>query len=119
MLYRSEVWGGCTKDGETSNKEKYFENHKTSLLELKFLKRILQVRRNTATVAVRGELARHPMAIYTIASSVKYYHRILNSEPTKLVVDSLTESINLHIQGQKTWFSKLENKLCRNWTYSN
>ncbi len=41
------------------------------------------------------------MAIYTIASSVEYYHRILNSEPTKLVVDSLTESINLHIQGQK------------------
>ncbi len=94
MLYRSEVWGGCTKDGETSNKEKYFENHKTSLLELKFLKRILQVRRNTATVAVRGELARHPMGIYTITSSMKYYHHILNFEPTKLVVDSLTESID-------------------------
>ncbi len=72
MIYGSEVWSSCIKGAETSNMEKHFENHKTSLLELKFLKRIIQVRRNTATVGVRAELARNPMAIYTTASSVKY-----------------------------------------------
>ena len=51
MLYGAEVWGSShIKCSEKSNDiEKYLDSHKTSL-ELKFLKRILQVRRDNQTL---------------------------------------------------------------------
>ena len=43
-----------------------------------------------------GGLARTSVVIYATASSAKYYHSILNSEPSKLLAESLTENIELH-----------------------
>lgn len=113
LLYGAEVWGidmaKQKKRGETNNE--YFEQHldgnNISLLELKFYKRLLHVRRNTPTIAVRGELGRHPLTIKAIAKSIKYFNQIKSKPENKLVVKALQESISMSNQGQATWYSKL------------
>ena len=68
LLYGSEVWGlQFAKLGKKHNSdfymEKQLENNDLSHLEIKFYKRLLQVKRNTVTLAVRSELGRHPITI--------------------------------------------------------
>ena len=66
------------------------------------------MRRNTPNTAVREELVRYPMVIYSIASSVRYYHRVINKDSSNLEKKSLIENINLHNQEQKNWYTKLD-----------
>ena len=89
LLYGSEVWGiNLVKKKSLKNITqviKDIENNRINQLELKFYKRILQVKRNTATIGVRGELGRHPIGLYALANSLKYMHTIQQKPNTKLV----------------------------------
>lgn len=81
LLYGSEVWGlQFAKLGKKHNSdfymEKQLENNDLSHLEIKFYKRLLQVKRNTVTLAVRSELGRHPITIKAISRSIKYFSQI-------------------------------------------
>lgn len=110
MLYGAEVWGSMwvrtpCKDPDI---ERMYDKQKCSLLELRFLKQLLQVKRNTATPAVRGELGRFPLAMFALLASIKYYYRILNKESNTLVKAALKESKQLHAQGVTSWYTKIK-----------
>jgi hypothetical protein len=91
--------------------EMYDNGNKVSTLELKFYKRLLQVRRNTPTLAVRGELGRYPITISAITSAIRYYYSIRTKPANKLVHDALEENIKLHKMGMSSWYGKLANLL--------
>jgi predicted transposase YbfD/YdcC len=69
---------------------------------------LLHVRRNTPTLAVRGELGRYPITLKAIARSLKFFHQTINKSEDKLAKQALTESIRLNEEGANTWFTKLD-----------
>ena len=76
-------------------------------LEIKFYKKLLRVKRNTSTLAVRGELGRYPISIKAISRAIKFYDKITQKSDDTLVKNALHESIKLHEEGTKTWYTKL------------
>jgi hypothetical protein len=65
LLYASEVWG-------------IYNYHEIDRLHLKFLKRILGVRKQTVNMAVYGELGRLPLHIIAKLRSLKYWLKLLS-----------------------------------------
>ena len=112
LLYGSEVWGidlGKTKKGETTNNvfEKNLDNNPLAQLELKFYKRMLQVKRNTATLAIRGELGTYPITIEAICRSFKFLNSIHLKDNAKLITVALQENINQAKHDKQTWYHKI------------
>ena len=109
LLYGAEVWGPMTasKLSKEFDLETRYDNQKCSILELKFMKILLHVKRNTANLAVRGELGRHPLTMYAIMAGIKYYYKILGKNEHSLVKEAMKENIKIHHQGINTWYSKL------------
>ncbi len=112
IMYGSEVWGVTivkTKNAENIRQIIIdLENNYTgNTLELKFYKRLLRVKRNAATVGVRGELGRHPIGLYALANSLKYLQTVMNKENEKLVKQALVESQNLG-ETQSSWYKHVK-----------
>ena len=105
LLYGSEAWGLELAKFNRKNKNDnfYFESHLDdsllTSLEIKFYKRLLKVRRNTSTMAVRGELGRYPISIKAVNRAVKFYNQTLFKPEKTLVKQALNESIELHNKG--------------------
>ena len=111
LLYGSETWGlQFAKFGNNNKNDMYFKKHldnnDLTQLEIKFYKRLLQVKRNTATLAVRSELGRHPITLKAINRSIKYFSQIQQKPGHKLVKQALDESIKLDSMGNKTWYTQ-------------
>ena len=88
-----------------------YDKYKPSTVGLKFYKRILQVKRNTSTIAVRGDLGRVPIIQSALTASLKYYFT-LNTKPVNSIVkEALEESKQLNQKGQKTWYSHIQSIL--------
>jgi hypothetical protein len=67
------------------------------------------VKRHTATLAVRGELGRHPITLKAIGRSIKYFHQISQKPEDKLIRQAMSESIKLDNSGKKSWFTQFRN----------
>ena len=111
--YGSEIWGielaKLKKEGDNNNYfSKHLDGNPIAQLELKFFKRLLHVRRNTPTTAVRGELGRHPLTIKATTRSLKYLNQIKSRPQNKLIMQAYHESVKMTNEGQKTWYSKLK-----------
>ena len=110
MLYASEVWAPYllhTKD--PSNLKAWFnklEKLKPSQIELKFYKRLLQVKRNTTTLGVRGELGRHPLLLEAINNSIRYVETIQTKPKSALVREAFKETSKTN--PTSAWLSKLK-----------
>lgn len=110
ILYASEVWGTDVVTPNFKTLESFHKNldkNKISQLELKFYRRLLQVRRNTPVLGIRGELGRHPLTISAIANSIKYLHTIENKNNGQLVKEALAESRNMANTRKSSWIHKL------------
>jgi len=107
LLYGSEVWGieGIKNSCDVTRFMRNLEDSPICKLETKFCKHILQVKRNTSTVAIRGELGRHPLLLKAISRSIKYFNQIKSRPENQLVKQALNESLNL----KSSWYSKLAN----------
>lgn len=111
LIYGAETWGfEFAKIGKNNNTDNYFEKHLDNnvltQLEIKFYKRLLRVKRHTATLAVRSELGRHPVTLKAIGRSIKYFHQVAQKPDHKLIKQAMAESINLDSRGIKTWFTQ-------------
>lgn len=98
LLYGSEVWGiELAKLGSRSKHafEKNLDTNALAKLELKFYRRLLQVKRTTSIAAIRGELGRHPISSTAIANSIKYLNVVRAKPKGKLVRETLDENIRL------------------------
>ena len=114
LLYGAEVWVIDLAKLPQPYKdldfyfERKLEDNPLAHLELKFYKRLLNVKRTTATLAIRGELGIHPITIEAIGRSLKYLNTI-NQKEGKLVFLALQENMALSQANPKlnTWYNKI------------
>ena len=113
LLYASEVWGYSLSQTVTSNPETWLknniENNPIAQLEIKFYKRLLKVKRNTATLGVRGELGRYPLTIYALCNFFQYLHSLALIPDSKLVKKALQESKLQDEQNTKSLYTIAKN----------
>ena len=114
LLYGSEIWGiELAKLGKhMKHPDFYFERHlednSMTKLEIKFYKRLLQVKKHTPTLAVRGELGQSFATLKAICRSVHYFNQIKQKPVNKIIQHALYESMELDKEGSKTWYIKLK-----------
>lgn len=95
--YSSELWG--------FNKCKELER-----IHLKFLKRILSVKRNTSSMSVYGELGRYPLYISRYVRIIKYWFKVANSD--NIIVQKVyNESVIVCEKGYRNWAASVKNLL--------
>ena len=103
LLYASEIWG--------FSKSKEIER-----VHLKFCKHLLNVRLNTCTAGVYGELGRYPLYISRYVRIIKYWCKVVNSDNIiikKLYEQGLRDCKN----GNINWVTSVK-KLLNEYGYS-
>jgi hypothetical protein len=108
LLYGAEIWSPyllAPRDLKTNTWIELLDKHKPCQLEIKFYKRILQVKNNTPTIGIRGEIGRHPILLDALANSIKYIESINSKPDSRLVKEALKESEKL--KTTKSWNTKL------------
>ena len=103
LLYASEIWG--------------FSNSKEiERVHLKFCKRILNVRLNTCTAGVYGELGRYPLYISRYVRIIKYWCKVVNSD--NIIIKKLYEQgLRGCENGNINWVTSVK-KLLNEYGYS-
>ena len=81
------------------------EKHKHCQIEVNFYKKLLQVKRNTSTIGIRGELGRHPLLLEGLTNSIKYIESIKSKTGDKLVKEALTEAMKS--KNNNSWYNKV------------
>jgi hypothetical protein len=76
LSYACEVWTGCTR-------AKGFQQ--VEQVHIMFLKGILGVNKTTSTFAVLGEFGRYPLEYFWWQQTLKYYDRLRESTPDRLL----------------------------------
>ena len=95
--YSSELWG-FTKCKEIER------------IHLKFLKRILGVKRNTSSMSVYGELGRYPLYISRYVRIIKYWCKVATSE--NIIVKTVyNQSVCDCEKGYRNWAASVKNLL--------
>ena len=95
LLYASEVWG-------------IYNYREIDSLHLKFLKRILGLRKQTINMAVYGELGRLPLHVIAKLRSLKYWLRISGSN-NSLVLDAFKSQLTNTLPiNYKCWTGKVK-----------
>lgn len=92
LNYAAEIWG-------------YTKSKEIERIHLKFCKRILNVRLNTCTAGVYGELGRYPLYISRYVKIIKYWCKIKDSN-----------NILIRILYQQGLYDC--NRGCKNWVYN-
>ena len=103
LLYASEIWG--------FSKSKEIER-----VHLKFCKRLLNVRLNTCTAGVYGELGRYPLYISRYVRIIKCWCKVVNSDNIiikKLYEQGLRDCEN----GNINWVTNVK-KILNEYRYS-
>ncbi len=72
LTYSCEVWGA----NEVSD---------IDVLHLQYIKKILRVKSNTNTSMIYVETGRYPLSIHIKACIIKYWIKLINSEPNRLI----------------------------------
>ena len=90
----SEVWGVYNSDD-------------IERIHLKFCKRILNVRSNTCTAGVYGELGRYPLFITRYIRIIKYWFKLLTTD--NIILRTVyNQALNDCNQGQNNWVKKVK-----------
>jgi len=76
LSYACEVWTGCTR---AKGLEQVEQVHKM------FLRGILRVNKTTSPFAVLGEFRRYPLEYFWWQQTLKYYDRLRESTPDRLL----------------------------------
>ena len=111
LLYGSEIWGTINLSSSLIKKPEYtIEKSCLSMacdkLHIKFLKYILNTHKKATNDAVLGELGRHPLYIFVLLSTVKYFLRVSHSD-SELLTNAYCESEILHKQNKTSWVSSV------------
>ena len=76
-------------------------------IHLKFCKRILNVRSNTCTSGVYGELGRYPLFITRYVRIIKYWFKLLTTD--NIILRTVyNQALNDCNQGQNNWVKKVK-----------
>lgn len=67
LSYSAEVWG-------------YTRNKDIERIQLKFLKRILNVKLSSSNIAIYGELGRYPLYVNRFVKIVKFWFKVIHSD---------------------------------------
>ena len=103
LLYASEIWG--------FSKSKEIER-----VHLKFCKRLLNVRLNTCTAGVYGELGRYPLYISQYVRIIKYWCKVLNTD--NIIIQKLYEQgLRDFENGKVNWIASVK-KLLNEYGFS-
>ena len=102
ITYGSEVWISDYKINLTSIDQLPIEK-----LQHKMLKQVLGVNRYTSNLAVRMECCRFPIIIFCISLMYKYFIRIRNMSPNRILYSAFITDQELHRDKSKSWYSNL------------
>ena len=95
VLYGSEIWSSFSNhqlkklSKDPSILSSLSIGNQIEIVQLKFLKLILGLRRNCATLAVLGEVSEFPIALNGLVRMIKFWHRINNMEDGRLTKKAL------------------------------
>ena len=99
LMYCSEVWGFCT----APDIEK---------VHLYFCKRILRLKRSTASYFVYGELGRYPLYVYRLLRIIKYWLKLVMIKVNPLVHSMYLELYRqIHPVNLNNWASMVKKML--------
>ena len=90
LLYGAEVWG-------------YEDNKIIETIQLKFLKYIMSLKKNTPSSIVYGELGRMPVELLIKQRMINYWAKIISSKDMKINKILYRIMFNLHEQKQFEW----------------
>jgi hypothetical protein len=112
LLYGSEIWATANVNSSLVKKADYtllksFGNMHCDKLHIKFLKYILGVNKKASNNAVVGELGRYPIYIDAICNTVKFYHRLVNGNVSKLLSAAFYESKSLFLDNRSSWVTSV------------
>jgi exonuclease III len=95
LEYNSEIWFSVD------------EINVIEKIQLKFLKNLLGVRRQTSTIAVLADTGRFPLLYRQQASAIKYFHRLKSKDCPLLVKLCYDIQSQLHQGNHKCWLTRL------------
>ena len=99
LSYGSEIWG-------------YTKSKDLERIHMKFCKRILNVRKNTSSASIYGELGRYPLFIAWYVRMIKYWFKIVNTD-NKILHRLYAQSLHYCEIGCKNWVYRVKDILCR------
>ena len=76
-------------------------------VQLRYLKNVLNVRRQTPTLAIYAETGRFPLIIRQKVTAVKYWARLQKMQNHDLLHKCMKIQETLHNDGQSNWYSKV------------
>ena len=94
--------------------EVWFQEEQIQELEtvqLRYLKTMLRVKRQTSNLAVYGETGRFPLLLRQQDQALKLWCRLQHMEKDKPIAKIYFELEQLHTQGHTTWATKIHNIL--------
>ena len=100
LNYSAEVWG-------------YTKSKDIERIQLKYCKRILNVKLSTSNCAIYGELGRLPMYINRFVKLIKYWFKVLSSD-NSIICNLYDVSLNDIVLGKKNWASNVKDILYMN-----
>ena len=105
LMYGSEIWGFCRSDD-------------IEKVHLRFLKQILDVRKQTSNVAVYGELGRFPLFVLRKIRILKYWFKILTAPDSLLYKVYLQQVTYLNIDANFNCWAQCVRKLLNELGFS-
>ena len=81
-------------------------------IQLKFLKAMLGVRKQTTSAAVYADTGRVPLRIHWEVQTLKYWERILGLPNTHILHRCYLQLLSLDKSGQVNWCANVKNLLC-------
>lgn len=111
LLYGCEIWGtfnpASAKFRNGISFDKIFKNAEPEKLNLKLSKFVLGVHRKSSNFAVLSELGRFPYYIDIVKASLKFWHRLENSDHNSLLSDALECSKSL-AHTSNSWYNTIQ-----------
>jgi hypothetical protein len=97
LYYASELWG-------------YTKSKEIERIHLKFCKRLLNVRKNTCTASVYGELGRYPLYVNRFVRIIKYWLKVVDSD--NIIIRTVyKQALSDCINGKNNWVSNVRKLL--------
>ena len=94
LLYGSEIWSTLTQhqlktiSNDSQQLGFYMVNANSESVHLKFLKIVMELKRNTPSMAVLGDSGQYPVSVIAYLNLLKYWHRICHLDDSCLVKKS-------------------------------
>jgi Reverse transcriptase (RNA-dependent DNA polymerase)/Endonuclease/Exonuclease/phosphatase family len=117
LLYGCEVWGaGLLSRGMGDSSDE------PSRMRLGFFRRLLGVRKSTASLAMLRELGEYPLHLLIVRQLVKFWNKVMTvMPPDSLIYLAMMSSRSMALEGQQSWFGQLHSCLqdmgCSDFVY--